>query len=186
MQKSHFELIYRGMPVEPLLTELDANPDIWDERPERTFGESPHRETSDVWVRYADAHWLGRTGDFVGPHQSTWWPVVDRIPSVFAVWDRIRHALGGPLEFGGVLITRIPPGKRVYPHHDCGTWHAEHYDLKVWLPLRANELCVNGVDDEEIVWRPGEAWSHNNLLTHWVRNEGTTERICLIMCFRRR
>jgi hypothetical protein len=182
---TQFTLIAQRIPVQHLLNELDANPDLWDDRPERRFGESPHRETSDIWVRYADPHWLARTGDFSGPHQSVWWPAVDRIPSLFAIWDRVRFALGGPLEFGGVLITRIPPGCQVYPHHDRGTWHAEHYTTKVWLPLRANGQCINGVEDEEMVWRPGEAWSHDNLLTHWVRNEGATERICLIMCFRR-
>lgn len=183
---SRFTLVAREIPVFALLDELDNAPDIWDERPERRFGPSPHRESSDIWVRYADPHWLARTGDFAGRHQSTWWPVVDQIPSVFAIWDNVRWALGGDLEFGGVLITRIPPGKQVYPHHDRGTWHAEHYTTKVWLPLRANALCVNGVEDEEKVWKAGDAWSHDNLVTHWVRNEGTTERICFIACFRRK
>lgn len=183
---SHFRLVARHIPVHHLLSQLDRNPELWDDRPERRIGDSPHRETSDIWVRYADPHWLARTADFSGPHQSTWWPVVDRIPGVFAIWDCIRYALGGDLEFGGVLITRIPPHRQVYPHHDRGTWHAEHYDLKVWLPLRANDLCVNGVEDEAMVWRPGDAWSHDNLITHWVKNDGITERICLIMCFRRK
>jgi hypothetical protein len=183
---THFTLIAQQVHVQSLLNDLDDNPDIWNDRYERRWGESPHRETSDIFVRYADPHWLARTGDFAGPHQSMWWPEVDRIPSVFAIWNRIRLALGGPLEFGGVLITRIPPGGQVYPHHDRGTWHAEHYDLKVWLPLRGNSRCVNGVEDEEMVWMPGEAWSHDNLLTHYVRNDGPTERICLIMCFRRK
>jgi hypothetical protein len=63
---THFKLIAQQIPVQSLLNELDANPDIWDERPERRFGESPHRESSDIWVRYADPHWLARTGDFAG------------------------------------------------------------------------------------------------------------------------
>lgn len=183
---SNFTLIAKNIPVQDLLRELDQNPNIWDERHERRFGASPHRETSDVWCRYADPHWLARTGDFVGPHQPTWWPVVDRIPGVFALWDTVRFVLGGELEFGGVLITRIPGGCQVYPHSDIGTWHAEHFDLKVWVPLRANDQCINGVVDEEMVWRVGEGWSHDNLVPHWVRNDGTTERICLIMCFRRK
>jgi len=183
---SRFTLVAQGVPVQALLDDLDANPDVWDERPERRLGVSPHRETSDVWCRYADPAWLARTNDFAGPHQSVWWPVVDRIPSVFAIWDCIRWALGGDLEFGGVLITRIPPGCQVYPHHDRGTWHAEHYDLKVWLPLRANDQCVNMVEGEGMVWKVGECWSHDNLVIHSVRNEGPTERICFIACFRRR
>lgn len=182
---SHFELIKADVDVSKLLAEIDAHPDIWNERPERRAGESPHRETADVWCRYADPAWLAQKRDFMGPHKSVWWPVTRHIPAVFGVVDDIEDALGGDLALGGILLTRIPPGQQVYPHHDRGTWHAEYYTTKVWLPLRANDRCVNWVEDEKMVWKPGEAWSHDNLLTHAVENGGETERICFIMCFRR-
>lgn len=105
------------------------------------------------------------------------------------VGEPIIEALGGPgalHPMGGILITRIPAGKEVYWHHDRGSWHSEYYDTKVWLPLRANDQCINHVQDEAMVWRVGEAWSHDNLLDHRVENRGETERICLILCFRRR
>lgn len=183
---SRFTLIKSGVDVRALLSEIDAHPEIWNERPERRAGASPHRETSDVWVRYADSGWLAKNRDFMGPHKSVWWPVTRHIPAVFGVVDEVEEALGGDrLALGGILLTRINPGKQVYPHHDRGTWHAEFYTTKVWLPLRANDQCVNSVEDESMVWKPGEAWSHDNLLVHAVENGGDTERICFIMCFRR-
>lgn len=184
---SHFTLIAKDLDVAPLLAELDAHPDLWDARPERRAGNSPHRETSDIWCRYASDEAM-REPDFMHkPHQSILYP---RWRSSHGLARIIAQVLydgfpGVEMETGGILITRIPPGKQVYEHHDRGSWHAEHYTTKVWVVLRGNDRCVNTVEDEAMVWRPGCAYSHDNLRLHSVRNEGETERLCLILCFRR-
>lgn len=180
-----FRLIAKDLDVAPLLDEIDSQPWLWNERPERRSGTSPHRETSDVWVRYATPEAM-REPDFMQkPHVSVWWPASADLPAVHEIISEVRRVLGGPLEFGGVLMTRIGPGKQVFSHHDRGTWHSEHYDCKVWVVLRGNDRCVNTVEDEAMVWKPGEAWQHDNLRVHSVSNNGATERICLILCFRR-
>jgi hypothetical protein len=170
-----------GLDVEPLLKQLAAQPHLWFERPDRLLGNSPHRETRDIWVRYMDPA-LCAAHDFTTPHTSIWLPGASLIPAV-----RDLHAAVTPpgADIGGVLITRIPPGKQVYAHHDQGTWHAEWFTHKVWIPLRANDECINRVEHEQAVWRPGEAWTHDNLRVHSVENHGETERIVLICCFRK-
>lgn len=191
---SHFSLIAKDIDVAPLLAELDAHPELWNERTERSAGNSPHREAQDIWVRYAAPEALRGADFMMRPHESVWWPAYEKLPSIGPIVLNVFIRAMGAAEykmtdrnpFGGVLITRIPPGCQVYPHHDRGTWHSEHYDLKVWIPLRANDRCVNNVEGEEMVWKPGEAWSHDNLRVHSVRNEGDSERIVLILCFRRR
>lgn len=181
---SHFTLIASDLPIRSLLAELDARPGLWNTRPERRVSTSPHREADDLWLRYA-APEVYQTMDYQAPHVSVWWPAIHALPSVLDIVNLIREKLGGPLQLGGVLMTRIPPGCRVYEHHDRGTFHAHYYDCKVWVVLKANEHCVNTVEDEEMVWRPGEGWQHDNLIPHSVRNEGDTERVVLILCFRR-
>lgn len=182
---SHFTMIAQGIDVEPLLLELEDHPQLWNARPERRAGNSPHRETSDIWVRYATEEAIADPEFAWKPHRSVWWPAADWLPAVSDIIDTVRRALGGWLNLGGILITRIPPGKEVYWHDDRGTWHAEHYTTKVWIVLRGNDRCVNHVEGESMVWHPGEAWSHDNLLRHRVENRGDTERIVLILCFRR-
>jgi len=88
------------------------------------------------------------------------------------------------VELGGILITRIPAGASVKPHHDRGSWHAEFFDRKTYVIVKANERCVNTFEDEEVVMRTGEAYLFNNLVTHSVRNDGDSERITLIICMR--
>lgn len=184
---SHFTLIAKDLDVAPLLAELDANPQLWNERPERRRGLSPHRQTSDIWVRYASPEAMREPEFLHKPHESVWWPAFKALPSIAGIGEKIVEALGPEtLEpIGGILITRIGPGKQVFPHDDLGTWHAEHYTSKVWVVLRGNDQCVNTVESEEMVWNPGEAWSHDNLLVHSVFNNGPTERIVLILCFRK-
>lgn len=85
---------------------------------------------------------------------------------------------------GGVLLTKIPPGGKILPHHDRGTWHAEEMDLKVWLLIEANEGCLNTCENDRVIMRAGEAWTFSNLKVHSVENNGDTDRICLIICLR--
>lgn len=181
---SHFTLIDRDVPVQPLLGQIDAHPELWGSRGARQRGASPHRDASDIWLRYMDPELLGRH-DIRQPHESVWYPEARVLDGVFPIVKRLDVALPVWLELGGVLLTRIPAGKEVFWHNDRGPWHAEYYDLKLWLPLRANEGCVNHVEDESMVWRVGEVWHHSNMLSHRVENRGETERICLIVCFRR-
>ena len=185
---SHFTMIADEVDVSRLLAQIDARPQIWNVRPERRTGDSPHRETDDVWYRYATEAAMKEPGFSQKPHKSVWWPASKITPAVSEVTIDIWDALDYPChrhKLGGVLMTRIPPGKQVYAHNDRGTWHAEHYTTKVWVTLRGNDQCVNTVEDEAMVWKPGEAWSHDNLLVHSVRNSGESERIVLILCFRK-
>lgn len=185
---SHFTLIAKDLDPAPLLAELDRQPELWNERPERRFGgTSPHRETSDIWIRYASPEAMREPGFLHKPHESVWWPAYKALPAIADLGEKVIEALGPEtLEpMGGILFTRIPPGKQVYTHHDKNTWHSEYYDCKVWLVLRGNDQCVNTVEDESMVWMPGEAWQHDNLRVHSVQNNGDTERIVLILCFRR-
>lgn len=188
---SHFTQIAESLPVQPLLAELDARPDLWGSRRGRCEGNSPHRETQDIWARYARPEEIGEPGFSQRPHYSAWYPEVRAIPGVLDLTMAIRRAICGPdmksgyLDLGGILLTRIPVGKQVYLHDDRGSWHAEYFDLKTWMVLRGNDRCVNTVEDESMVWKPGSVWHHDNLKPHSVVNGGETERICLIVCFRR-
>lgn len=182
---SNFTLIAEGIEVAPLLEQIDDQPELWNHRPERRLGNSPHRESSDVWIRYASPEAMKQPDFMSMSHRSVWWPAYAKLPAITDLLMRLMDEIDEPLELGGILMTRIPPGCRVYEHHDRGTWHSEYYTLKTWTVIRGNPQCVNTVEDEEMVWEPGECWSHDNLRLHSVRNEGDSERIVLITCFKR-
>ncbi len=180
---TRFRRLAEGILVDRVLAELDARPDLWAANADRITGQGPHRETQDIWVRYRKPAELTGPDSFREPHLSVWYPAWHAMPSLRPIVFALQ-ALVGSVHLGGVLLTRIPAGASVFPHHDRGSWHSEYHNAKVWVPLRANDRCLNHCEEDSVVMRPGEAWTFDNLMMHSVENRGRTERIVLIICMR--
>lgn len=162
--------------------QLDTQPQLWNRYSERTRG-ATFKQTDDIWVRYRARHELVSREKFAEPHFAEFYPAWDALPALHPiVFDLIRTVRA--VYLGGILITRIPPGGVILPHHDRGTWHAEYMDTKVYVPLKANDKCINECGGESRVIRAGEAVIFDNLITHSVENNGDTERVTLIVCMR--
>lgn len=157
---------------------LQLHPELWNAHNSRKdYERSPHRQTSDIWVRTAE-----KREDFAQPHWPVWYPAYKQLPAlrpiIFALMARVEAT-----HLGGVLITRIPAGARVLPHADTG-WHPRHFGVKLYVPLASNDKCVFRVEDEEAVMRVGEVWWIDNTRVHEVINDGDTDRETLIICMR--
>jgi hypothetical protein len=184
----HFTQVGAGIDVAPILAELDAHPELWRSYDARqTAEDSPHTEADDIWAR-GPAEELQRADatTVMRPFQPVWWPAWWLLPSLHPHIFGLAHHIRAT-DIGSILITRMPPGSKIGWHTDPG-WHAETYNPKLYLPLRANEQCVNAVSAdgarEALVMKPGEVWSFDNLKRHAVVNGGATERIVVIACMR--
>lgn len=169
--------IAEGLRVAPVLWALQEHPELWNEHKARTEDPlSPHHGLDDIWVRYGDPE---RAVDGQ-PHDSHWYPSAD-VLGVKALCLDVMRAVDG-VEMGGVLITRIPPGKSVKPHTDPG-WHARSYDKFAVQITSApgQKFCFEG---EELETRPGDLFTFDNSHTHWVVNPTNYERITMIVCIR--
>ncbi len=100
-------------------------------------------------------------------------------PIVFGLMARCEAT-----ELGGVMITRVPAGQQVKPHVDRGRFHAEFFNLKVYIPLMTNPSVVSTCGDEVCVMAPGSAWVFPNDQMHSTVNDGDCDRITLITCLR--
>jgi len=171
-------LLQRGIPVNAIRWELQANPQLWNEFNDRTKDEkSPHFGLDDIWCRFGSQEDAKRDG----PHESRWYPSADILGVKPICLDIMRFVNG--VELGGVLITRIPPGAVCRPHKDPG-WHARRYD-KFALQLASapgQKFCFEG---EELETKPGDLFFFDNSHTHWVTNQTDHERITMIVCIRR-
>jgi hypothetical protein len=167
--------------VSRLQAELAAT-DAWDAIRLRTEPPgSPHREVSDIWVRYNPIeNYDGDMRTFNNEHTSEWYPV--DLPETRALALRIGKDLKA-LSIGAVLVTKIPPGKQVYPHVDQG-WHARHYE-KFALQVKGNDKQAFHFQDEDLVTHDGDLFWFDNAYPHWVTNDSDQERITLIVCVRR-
>lgn len=181
----HAQKISEGVDVEPLLSQLDQHPELWDEIPYRRNGQnSPHAQMQDIWVRYNDVTPFLKKGNLDGfndAHVPIWYGCAEKIPAVKSLALKLMGKLHGEM-LGAVLITRMPSGSVIKPHIDGG-WHAGYFD-KFYVILRANEACINHYLDESVVMRRGEVWRFDNSILHSVENHGDTERISAIICIR--
>lgn len=180
-----------GDVVEPIVAELAAHPELWNEHTLRTEGYAPaHNAVSDIWVRYRA--WDELTHDSSGnplvvpfvsePHESVWYPGSDKLPSLRSlVFEICRYFEVERL--GGVLITRIPPGGEVKPHIDRG-WHAGYYE-KIAVQLKSAPGQAFCYDDGQFECEPGTVYTFDNSEKHWVSNQSDRERITAIVCIRR-
>ena len=175
---SKIKLISQGAHVAPFLWALQAHPELWNQHTTRTESpESPHFGLDDIWARFGDP---ARASDG-SPHDSFWYPAADVLGIKEFCLDLMRAVDG--VELGGVLITRIPPGKECKPHTDPG-WHARRYQ-KFGVQITSSpgqKFCFEG---EELETRPGDVFWFDNQFSHWVTNPTPYERVTMIVCIRK-
>jgi hypothetical protein len=184
MVKTHL-CVTSALDVLQLQKELLENIDEFDKYDyRRTFPNSPHAQMQDIWARYNDVRPFEEKGSLEGfeaEHDSIWYPVIDKIPSVKnVVFDLMRLVDGERL--GGVLITKLPAGGHIARHTDAG-WHAQYYD-KFYVPIVNSKGSIFGFDDGVIDPELGQAWWFDNSNPHWVDNKSDTDRISMIVCIR--
>lgn len=171
------ELVHSGVNVAPMLWALQSHPELWDQHTTRTESkDSPHHGLHDIWARYAEPG-----VDGAKPHESVWYPCADLLPVRELVYPLMVAFQGDQL--GGVLITKIPPGKVCKPHHDDG-WHAKYYE-KFAIQIQSSPGQAFHFDGESLESKPGDVYWFDNSFTHWVTNDSPYDRITLIACIRR-
>jgi hypothetical protein len=179
----YFAKIADGLDVAPALVQLDAHPGLWGQKPDRTaIPDSPHRQTTDIWLRFRPEHELTSREKYGEPHFAAFWPAWYALPGlhpiVFDIMARMQAVY-----LGGILLTRIPAGAEVLPHIDTG-WHPTFNNTKAYVILKANPDCLNHCLDETVVMQPREAWLFNNTVIHSVQNRGDDERIAMVITMR--
>lgn len=180
----HFTKIASGIDVAPLAQQLGEHPELWDQFQWRTeHKSSPHRDSSDIWVRYNDPKNIG--SHFNDEHVPVWYPAWAALPALRPlVFDLMARVAGEML--CAVLITKVPPGCGIYPHTDR-SWHVD-YTRKFYLSIKAGPgaifACDDGCWEESICPEPGDWHLFDNRKKHWVENRSGQDRVTLICCVR--
>jgi uncharacterized cupin superfamily protein len=179
---ANFMQVASGVDVEPLLTQVLAQPELWNKNPCRLSKRGPHHETQDMFLRYRDETPFVESGDWSGfadAHLPVWNKTSDYLSAARPlIFNLMTHVLGEVL--GGVFLYKVEPGKRIYPHVDRG-WHAAYFD-KFNICLNSNPRARFQYDGEAMVQAPGDVHWFRNDVTHEVINEGATDHIILTVC----
>lgn len=77
------------------------------------------------------------------------------------------------------MLIRLPAGKKILPHPDSG-----HYLMSVHrchIPVKTNDAVMFTVNGNTINMKVGQGYEINNSKWHRVENDGTTDRIHLLI-----
>jgi hypothetical protein len=178
---SRFVQLATGIDCVPVLLELNRAAHLWDRNPERRlYPGTPHEAMTDITVRYMpedDVTMEARRLE----HRNVFWPAWHALPAlrpmVFALMARVQAT-----ELGGILLTRLPPGKMIQPHSDAGNWAPEFYNCKAHVTLAGSALVC--CENEAVTFAAGTVWTFDNLLVHSISNEGDRDRIVVIVSMR--
>lgn len=168
-----------GMDVMPLMMALNAQPDLWNQHTLRSEHEmSPHKEVSDIWLRFNDIEKHESPEGVIDDHESINYPGMYKLPQARALIFALMASVQGE-RLGRCMITRLAPGKKIDPHEDGGS-HAAYYE-RYHIVLQGEPGAIFRCGDEQVCMRTGEVWWFNNAIEHEVINNSALDRIHLIV-----
>jgi mannose-6-phosphate isomerase-like protein (cupin superfamily) len=111
-------------------------------------------------------------------HESIAYPAWSKLTQAHAfVFDLARFVEA--TRIGRVLINRIRPGGRIYPHADTPA-HTEYYK-RFHLVIQGQPGAVITCGDESLQMLTGRLFYFDNKLVHEVRNESSVDRISMVI-----
>jgi hypothetical protein len=184
----YFNTIAVNFNVMPLQIALRRQPGLFGKYKERCLGESPHRESDDIWVRYnnyenvikVDAP-LNSEHPANAPHRSVWYPVYYQLPQLRPLIFDLMTLVEGE-DLGTVLLVKLEPGKQVYPHSDLG-WSAGYYE-KYFIPIQTSAKATFNFPDGVIAPELGHVYWFDNSILHSYTNNTPDDVIMLIVTIR--
>lgn len=153
------------------MSAIARQPHLWDSDKLRTgIANGPHADASDIILRFGK------------PDINDLYPSEDRTAMALlgakGIALQILNLVGGS-ELGRVLITRLPPGKRILPHADEGAY-SERFD-RYHVCLQSLPGNVFRCGDEQISPETGDLWWFANGIEHEIVNNSQDDRITLII-----
>ncbi len=170
-----------GVDMVPLMLQLQQQPSLWNKDPERLWKGSPHDQTDDIWLRFGSKDEVSAKG-FRAEHTSVWYPAFYSLPaSRRLIFDLMARVEGERL--CGVLIYRVPAGKKIRVHSDAGGWHADSTE-KFNFSLQSQPGCsfYYPDDGESMESVTGDVFWFKNTVPHGVKNDSQEDQIIMTVC----
>lgn len=137
---------------------------------------------SDGWVAIPLVSLDGRTADSEAQRAGSWaqykrTPMLDRMPYFREILD------GFKCPQGRVRVLKLLAGKKIGEHRDVGLEVANlaFKRVRLHIPIQTNPDAIFYVGGERIHMREGGLYYANFSKKHSVRNDGTTDRIHLVL-----
>jgi hypothetical protein len=117
----------------------------------------------------------------VDQHENVDQEVFKRLPEARQLIFPLMSFVQGE-RLGRVMINKIKPGGRIFPHADTPV-HAEYWD-RFHIVLKSQPGIIFRCGEEQAYMEQGSCWWFNNKLEHEVINNSSDDRIHMIVDIR--
>ena len=178
----NFLRLAAGINVVPLAMELIRQEHLWREDTYlRDYPQGPFRDVETVFLRFPPASVTELERSTKDQHECVWMDGWLHLPAARPlVWALMNQVAGERL--GRVMINKIRPGGRIYPHADTPV-HAQYWDRFHYVVASAPG-CTFRCGEEQVGMQTGELWWFQNQLEYEVVNNSAQDRIHLIIDIR--
>lgn len=188
---NHFKFIGQ-IDVAAALAEIRANDHLFAPHTERPEESPPLREGRSIHLRIHDKH--SKTDDISDNRSakeladkilgSVDTKNIERLPECAKLIHMVTGIVGGQL--GRSYVAKMVPGGKIYPHIDPGKYFTIHDRYHIVLTTNPGVSFGCGIGDsiETVRFEQGQLWVFNNKIVHWAINDGTTDRIHIIMDYK--
>lgn len=181
----NFLQIASGVDVLPLLLAIKRRPELWREDTYlRDYPQGPFGEIESIMLRFPTKG-VYETEEELKNHLSTYdqhenidYPAYKILPEARQLVMSLMSRVGGE-RLGRVMINKIAPGGKIFPHVDTKS-HTDYYS-RFHLVLQSQPGVAFRAGDEQIYMGVGEVWWFDNSQEHEVINNSADDRIHMIV-----
>ena len=173
---SRFTRIAEGIDVAPLLSELDAAPEMWLANTSRQRKIRCQRDTQNIFLRVARKPLPPGAKNANDVHESRIAASAEPFPRALRFCEEIAALQDG--ELGRATLVALQARGWVRPHVDAGAYYRIRDRFHLVLRSREGSPLTSG--GETVVMREGELWAFDNKAEHDARNPTGEPRVHLI------
>jgi len=184
----NFLNIASGIDVMPLLLAIRRRPELWKEDTYlRDYPQGPFSAIESIMLRFPVKS-VCETEQEVKSHLSTYdqhesidYPPYALLPEARPIIMALMNRVSGE-RLGRVMINKIAPGGRIYPHRDTAS-HVDYY-TRFHIVIQSQPGVIFRAGDEQVYMGTGEVWWFNNGEEHEVINNSAADRIHIVIDIR--
>jgi|HubBroStandDraft_1064217.scaffolds.fasta_scaffold03530_8 hypothetical protein len=171
-----------GLNMTPLMMELMRQPHLWREDTYlRDYPQGPFKDVETVFLRFPPASVTELERSQKDQHECVWMDGWLHLPAARPLVFALMAQVAGE-RIGRVMLNKIVPGGRIYPHADTPV-HAQYWDRFHYV-VSSTPGVLFRCGEETVSMGTGELWWFQNELEHEVVNNSASDRIHLIIDIR--
>ncbi len=168
--------------VTPLLAQIMRQPALWKaDTYLRDYPQGPFGDTETIFLRFPPASVTELEQSQKDQHECVWMDGEIHLPAARPIILWLMARMEGE-RLGRCMINKLRPGGMIFPHADTPV-HANYWD-RHHVVIQSSKGSTFRCGEEQIQMETGQAWWFQNAIEHEVINNGSCDRIHLIVDIR--